>query len=136
MKLDEKLVSLRKEKGLTQMEAAEELHVSRQAISRWESGVAVPSTENLRFLGELYGVSIDYLINEELERPVQVEAANGENRKHKNWAAWLLCILIVVVIAAAIGVIAAKREPEKVDFSEVESEDWNDVSTDEIPIEW
>lgn len=136
MKLDEKLVSLRKEKGLTQMKVAEELHVSRQAISRWESGVAVPSTENLRFLSELYGVPIDYLINEELERPVQVEAANGENRKNKNWAAWLLCILIVVVIAAAIGVIAAKREPEKVDFSEVESEDWNDVSTDDIPIEW
>ena len=38
MKLDEKLVYLRKEKGLTQLKVAEELNVSRQAISRWESG--------------------------------------------------------------------------------------------------
>ncbi len=136
MKLDEKLVSLRKEKGLTQMRVAEELNVSRQAISRWESGVVVPSTENLRFLGELYSVPIDYLISEEFERPVQVEAANGENRKNKNWAVWLLCILIVIVAAVIIGVIATRRGPEKVDFNEVESEDWNDADTDDIPIEW
>ena len=38
MKLDEKLVSLRKENGLTQLKVAEELDISRQAISRWESG--------------------------------------------------------------------------------------------------
>ena len=50
MQLNEKLVSLRKEKGLTQLKVAEELDISRQAISRWESGVAMPSTENLRCL--------------------------------------------------------------------------------------
>lgn len=64
MKLEEKLVQLRKEKGLSQMFVAEAMEVSRQAISRWEVGTALPSTDNLRKLAELYGVSIDVLLNE------------------------------------------------------------------------
>lgn len=48
MKLEEKLISLRKEKGLSQMKLAEMMNVSRQAISRWEVGAAVPSTDNVR----------------------------------------------------------------------------------------
>lgn len=51
MKLEEKLISLRKEKGLSQMKLAEMMNVSRQAISRWEVGTAVPSTDNLKFWG-------------------------------------------------------------------------------------
>lgn len=58
MELKEKLVALRKEKGLTQLVVAEKLNVSRQAISRWESGTALPSTDNLRCLGALYEVPI------------------------------------------------------------------------------
>ena len=50
MKLEEKLTSLRKEKGLTQLELAEAVHVSRQAVSRWEVGTAIPTTENLAAL--------------------------------------------------------------------------------------
>ena len=50
MKLEEKLISLRKEKGLSQMKLAEMMNVSRQAISRWEVGAAVPSTDNLEFV--------------------------------------------------------------------------------------
>ena len=65
--LPTKLVSLRKQKGLTQMELAEKLNVSRQAISRWEVGAAVPSTDNLKFLGDLYDVPVDYFLNDELD---------------------------------------------------------------------
>ena len=46
MELKEKLVALRKEKGLTQLAVAEKLDVSRQAISRWESGMALPCSPN------------------------------------------------------------------------------------------
>lgn len=67
MTLATKLVSLRKQKGLTQMELAEKLNVSRQAISRWEVGAAVPSTDNMKILGDLYEVPVDYLLNEEIE---------------------------------------------------------------------
>ncbi len=135
MQLNEKLVSLRKEKGLTQLKVAEELDISRQAISRWESGVAMPSTENLRCLSELYSVPVDYLINEDSERPAQVEEDNGEKRKNRKWFLWLIGILIAVIVIVIIGVVAADHKgPEKVDFREVESEDWNHTSTDDIPI--
>lgn len=81
MKLEEKLVSLRKAKGLSQLKLAEMMNVSRQAISRWEVGAAVPSIENLRFLSRLYGVSIDYLVNEESKDPVPSEETFKENRR-------------------------------------------------------
>ena len=64
MKLEEKLVALRKEKGLTQLELAEMLNVSRQAVSRWEGGLAVPSLENLKYLGNLYNVPLEYLLSD------------------------------------------------------------------------
>lgn len=50
MKLEEKLVALRKEKGLTQLKMAEMMNVSRQAVSRWEAGASIPSTDNLKYL--------------------------------------------------------------------------------------
>ena len=138
MKLGEKLISLRKAKGLTQLMVAEELNVSRQAISRWESETAMPSTENLRCLSELYDVPVDYLLHENSDRPVRVrdEKETGENIKNGKWFIWLSCIFIVIVVAVIIGAIAARSGPERVDFYEVESEDWNDKSTDDIPIVW
>ena len=137
MKLDENLVSLRKENGLTQLKVAEELDISRQAISRWESGVAMPSPENLRRLCELYSVPLDYLINENSEQPARVEEDNGEKRKNRKWSSWLICMLLIVVaVAIIIGAITVRKRPDRVNFNEVESEDWNDVSTEDIPIEW
>ena len=66
MELQEKLNILRKQHKLTQMELANKLGVSRQAISKWEQGTAFPSTENLIQLGKLYGVSIEVLTTPEL----------------------------------------------------------------------
>ena len=66
MELKEKLNILRKQHKLTQMELANELEVTRQAVSKWEQGTAFPSTENLIQLGKLYGVSIEVLTNPEL----------------------------------------------------------------------
>lgn len=81
MELKEKLVALRKEKGLTQLAVAEKLDVSRQAISRWESGITLPSTDNLKSLSALYGVPVDYLLNSDTEREdnrVQTDMNCGE----------------------------------------------------------
>ena len=66
MELKEKLNILRKQHKLTQMELANELEVTRQAVSKWEQGTAFPSTENLIQLGKLYGVSIEVLTTPEL----------------------------------------------------------------------
>lgn len=62
MELKEKLADLRKKKGLSQAELAEAINVSRQAISRWEVGSAIPSADNLMWLSKFYEVSMDELM--------------------------------------------------------------------------
>lgn len=81
----EKLILLRKEKGLTQMQVAEEINVSRQAISGWETGAVVPSIENLKSLSVLYGVPVDHLLSREGERlPTETtEEKESKERRHK-----------------------------------------------------
>lgn len=78
MKLAEKLVYLRKKQGLSQLKLAEMMNVSRQAISRWETGIAVPSAENLKYLGNLYNVSLDYLFNDDVDELEENEKAPEE----------------------------------------------------------
>ena len=71
MFFNEKLKMLRKENGLTQEELAEKLNVSRQAITKWESGDGTPDIENLKQISILFGISIDELVKE--DRNVQIE---------------------------------------------------------------
>lgn len=76
MELHEKLVHLREEKGMSQLKVAEALDVSRQAVSKWEVGTALPSTKNLCGLSNLYGVSLDYLVGDaDIAKPSEEHAA-------------------------------------------------------------
>lgn len=54
-----KLAQMRKTRGLTQEQLAEELHVSRTAVSKWENGRGVPSIDSLQTLAEFFGVTVD-----------------------------------------------------------------------------
>ena len=65
MEFNEKLQSLRKEKGLTQEELAEVLYVSRTAVSKWESGRGYPNIESLKDISKFFSVSIDDLLSGE-----------------------------------------------------------------------
>lgn len=64
MNFSEKLQIIRKSKGMTQEEIAEKLSVSRQAVAKWESGMAFPDIYNLIQLSELFHVTVDYLVKE------------------------------------------------------------------------
>ena len=66
MKLSEKVIELRKANGMTQEELAAKCNVSRQSISKWEADIALPETEKLLILGELFHVSMDVLLKDEL----------------------------------------------------------------------
>ena len=70
MNLQEKLIISRKQKGFTQDQLSKELQVTRQTVSRWEHGAVLPSMDSLRRLSQLYGVSLDYFIDEEMEEVV------------------------------------------------------------------
>lgn len=65
MTLSEKILTLRKGSGMSQEELAEKLNVSRQAISRWEMGTAIPDVTNVLGISKLFGVTTDYLLHDD-----------------------------------------------------------------------
>lgn len=68
MTTGEKIANSRKKLGLTQSQLAEEMGVTRQAVSRWESDLAFPETDTLVRLSKIFGCSIDWLLNYNEER--------------------------------------------------------------------
>ncbi|MBO4858389.1 MAG: helix-turn-helix domain-containing protein [Treponema sp.] len=65
MNFAEKLKELRKQKGISQEQLAEKIYVSRQAITKWESGNGIPDIENLIAISNLFNESLDSLLSEE-----------------------------------------------------------------------
>lgn len=64
MSLEENLKELRKQHNLSQQEFADMLHVSRQAVSRWETGRAEPDVAMLKQISQIYQISVDDLLND------------------------------------------------------------------------
>ena len=62
MEFAEKLITLRKSRELTQEQLAEQLNVSRQSISKWESGQVIPEVEKIVELSKVFDVTVDYLL--------------------------------------------------------------------------
>ena len=103
MKLAEKLVLQRKQKGLSQVQLAETIHVTRQAVSRWEVGDAVPSMDNLKRISELYALPMEYFLNDSMEkpeRPVVLTESVEQKRpsKGRSWKMWTAVVVSVLVL--------------------------------------
>ena len=99
--LHEKLAELRAENNMSQFEVAEALNVSRQAISRWETGRAKPSTEKLIALSRLYGVPLDELVGGE---PARAESGAENVEAPAPPRRWIAAgALALAVLAAIIG---------------------------------
>lgn len=112
MKLPKKIVTLRKARGLSQEALAEQLGVSRQAISRWEQGSAQPDAGNLFQLSRLFQVSADYLLDDALDRPPQPAAPPAADPLKKRRligivlaAAGLLGNLVIYILSRAVEVM-------------------------------
>ena len=78
MKFHEKLYTLRKGANLTQTDLAEKLNVSRQAVSRWEMGTAMPDVENLIAISDLFTVTLDDLLKNKEDAPEEDILGPGE----------------------------------------------------------
>ncbi len=74
MILAEKIMELRKKNGWSQEELAEQVHVSRQSVSKWESGASIPDLSKILLLSEAFGVSTDYLLRDDIEETQKAEA--------------------------------------------------------------
>lgn len=143
--LPAKLVSLRKQKGLTQMELAEKLNVSRQAISRWEVGAAVPSTDNLKVLGDLYGVSVDYLLNDKIEEisKQNEETQEPTSNEHKKNGVFLnrrivyIGVTVILVLLAALisaAIVTNQNKEQIVPMEEMTTLEEDEFSSVVLPI--
>lgn len=133
MELNEKIMSFRKQKGLSQQEVAEALDVSRQAVSRWEVGASLPSMENLLALSKLFGISIGELTS--AGEPLDVPEHGGEESQERKKASrlkgrkWLLGVVLAVVVIGGV-LIATYSNQDKmkpadqniVEFEELEEE--------------
>lgn len=111
MKLNEKITKLRKQKGLSQEALAEKLSVSRQAISKWETGESLPDMDNIAFLCKEFDVSADFLLNDSVENPNEfcVLQENGQTVAKKLTATRiaLICVSCVLVLALIfVGIFA------------------------------
>lgn len=69
MTLGEKLKEIRKRFGLSQEQLAEIMNVSRQAITKWETDGGIPDVSNLQELSKVFGITVDYLLNNENQLP-------------------------------------------------------------------
>ena len=112
MDVSEKILQLRKANGFTQEELAAKLNVSRQSVSKWESGQSVPEMEKLVALSEIFQVSTDHLLKpseldqlsiktEMLEKQQQELAAENRKRREKQFCIWS-CVGIYLIAAALI----------------------------------
>ena len=97
--LSEKLYKLRKESGLSQEQLAEQLKVSRQAISKWESGNAVPESEKLIAISKYFDVSVDYLLKDEEEiGNTCLERKEYNDNKQRQTTGMVICLAGIVAL--------------------------------------
>lgn len=84
MILADKIMNLRKQNGWSQEELADKLDISRQSVSKWESGTSIPDLDKVLKLSNLFGVSTDYLLRDEMEDTVynemELQEENGVYR--------------------------------------------------------
>lgn len=111
MTTSDKILKLRKESGLSQEAFAEKLGVSRQSVSKWESGVSIPETDKILAMSELFGVSTDYLLkNDEPTAPsedIPSESSVNEKAKKKFTPQKIIALAVALcVLIAAICVPA------------------------------
>ena len=124
MLFSEKLKLLRKENNLTQEELSSKLNVSRQAITKWESGEGIPDIENLKQISILFNVSIDELVKEDLSMNIELkkqfvylQEIEIDHTKHFD---------INICKLNEINIKSNKEEKVKVEISSNELENLND----------
>ena len=107
MEFNEKLQQLRKNHNLTQEQLAEQLYVSRTAISKWESGRGYPNIESLKCISKLFSVTIDELLSSD-ELITLAETENRSNLKK----IYMVISGIVDVLSVAFILLPIYGKPE------------------------
>ena len=134
MSLAEKMIELRKQNGLSQQDLADRLGVSRQAISRWETGAVQPLADSVKSLAQVFQVSTDSLLNDDLDDPTPLHPPQPAppqeeptpTRKHRKWllalAALAAAAVLVLVTAAGTAYYLQWKERQPVSIYDMNRE--------------
>lgn len=134
MSFAKKMIELRKQQNLSQQDLADRLGVSRQAISRWETGAVQPLADSVKSLAQVFQVSTDYLLNDDLDTPTPPPTAQPAppqeeptpTRKHRKWllalAALAAAALLVLVTAAGTAYYLQWKERQPVSIYDMNRE--------------
>ncbi len=120
MTIGEKILTLRKGRGLSQEQLADALGVSRQAVSKWESEQSTPDIDKIVALADFFGVTTDYLLYKDADVADDVssnlEKPENDTKKLKNRkiqtaleavaiALYILCVTPVLILQDELGVV-------------------------------
>lgn len=147
MTFGDKLVMCRKKSHMSQEQVADKLGVSRQAVSRWEAEGTMPDAYNLKKLGELFGVSVDYLLLDDagktdnegkMEEEGKAEREAEENKQeekvepHKGagWKHWMPVFLIICGMAGIAVLWVCSTQIEAIDMRPLVRSDELQLDTD------
>ena len=97
----ERLAQLRREHDYTQEQLAELIGVSRQTISKWETGAANPDIEKLMQLSKLYNCSVDYMVGNKINSK-QNEEFKPQSKKKNNIKKYGLAIIFLLILAVSV----------------------------------
>ena len=97
MKIDERIKELRKNNNMTQKELAEKLHVSRQAITKWENGRGLPDIVNIINISSLFDISLDDLILNDKRLSDKIISDSNSRRWHLLVILFLISLIIFIV---------------------------------------
>ncbi len=99
MTLGQKLQTLRKQAGMSQETLANQLEISRQAVSKWELDTTLPETENIIKLAKLFNVSFDYLLDENITEINEINRHQPDTAKHSKPTSFYIFTIIGGVCA-------------------------------------
>ena len=133
MTFGEKLANLRRAQNYTQEQFANLLGVTRQAVSRWESGIAYPETDKLIKIAEMFDCSTDYLLKDSVEELTPVKRENPKSRLK----VIAVTVTLVLIVELLIGALVAAFIPRCATITiRVPYPDPNVIVYDEVKYEY
>lgn len=97
MNIGQRIHAIREQKNITQEQLAQDLAISRQAVSKWESGKAIPDIENLMYISSLYDVSLDELIKGDKRVGLKIVADASAKKWHSLSIVFFVTLLAYIV---------------------------------------
>lgn len=132
MKFGGKLIAQRKKMHLTQEQLAEKMHISRQAISRWENENLIPDGENLKKLSEILEISIDFLLSEDCLDECDCKIVKKTNNIYTEKLQKISLILILIGFAGLSLLFLLSTQIEATEMKPIITSDEAQINSEQI----